>query len=399
MMKCIQDLIALKAEGDYWDFKEEWYSKKIDMLHDIICMANNLVNRETYIIIGVNDLGEVVGVSQANRKNQQNVIDFLKDKKFAGEIRPEVYVHTIFIQDKEVDVLVIANTTHTPYYLTEDYKDNGGVLYKANIYTRVGDTNTPKIATADINNVEWLWKKRFGIIQSIKERFLMLLDNPNDWHFENEYDGYNTAFPEFQIRISQAEFENKLYNLMPERILFIDADYYQSSVELLYNSTVVHQAVLHHYDGGKKIFPEYRYAHSGYVFQGNNVSAPCYVLNDFTGKLLKLWTDKTERDYALRGNPYLDGFEDVLAYRFLLFNDEKELISFNEYAKNNSFSDDDIANMKSDDNSYLSHLIGKINKYNKTFDTKSQIAEGYIIAMVCAKLLYDRWKEVLETLQ
>lgn len=49
-------LISLKQEGEYWDFKKEWYSKKSDLLHDIMCFANNLVNSDCYIIIGVDCL-------------------------------------------------------------------------------------------------------------------------------------------------------------------------------------------------------------------------------------------------------------------------------------------------------------------------------------------------------
>ena len=35
--KIIRELISLKQEGPYWDFKREWYSqdKKADLLHDI----------------------------------------------------------------------------------------------------------------------------------------------------------------------------------------------------------------------------------------------------------------------------------------------------------------------------------------------------------------------------
>jgi len=53
----ILDLILLKQEGSYWDFKREWYfqDKKADLLHDIICMANNLSNRDAYIIVGVDE--------------------------------------------------------------------------------------------------------------------------------------------------------------------------------------------------------------------------------------------------------------------------------------------------------------------------------------------------------
>ncbi len=48
----IEKLISLKQEGSYWDFKREWYSqdKKADLLHDIICMANNL-SIETPILL------------------------------------------------------------------------------------------------------------------------------------------------------------------------------------------------------------------------------------------------------------------------------------------------------------------------------------------------------------
>ena len=53
----IEELIMMHQEGSYWDFKREWYddSKDGDLLIDIICMANNLVDRDAYIIIGVNE--------------------------------------------------------------------------------------------------------------------------------------------------------------------------------------------------------------------------------------------------------------------------------------------------------------------------------------------------------
>ena len=44
-------LIDLHQEGSYWDLKKEWYGKDkdSDQLIDIICMANNLANRDAYI--------------------------------------------------------------------------------------------------------------------------------------------------------------------------------------------------------------------------------------------------------------------------------------------------------------------------------------------------------------
>lgn len=67
----ILELIERHAEGEYWDFKQQWHSNNADLLHDIICMANSLANRDCYIIIGVEDGSyNVLGVDDENRKNQ-----------------------------------------------------------------------------------------------------------------------------------------------------------------------------------------------------------------------------------------------------------------------------------------------------------------------------------------
>ncbi len=200
----ILDLIELKQEGPYWDFKKEWYShnKKADLLHDIICMANNLENKDSYIIIGVDEQDDYklnsVG-DDTNRKNTQMIVDFLKDKKFAGGIRPTVYVETITVEDKDIDVIVIKNSYNTPFYLIERYQN----IIANNIYTRVMDTNTPKDKSADIHHVEYLWKKRFRLISTPLERIKYYLEKADDWlDSPTNWDTvkkYNKYFPEFTI--------------------------------------------------------------------------------------------------------------------------------------------------------------------------------------------------------
>lgn len=120
-------LINLKQEGSYWYFKREWYSKekKQDLLHDIICMSNNLSNRDAYIIIGIDEENnfETVSVAEdSNRKNTQNIVDFLREKQFAGENRPIVSVETIVINENDIDVIVVHNSNNTPFYLMKDYE-------------------------------------------------------------------------------------------------------------------------------------------------------------------------------------------------------------------------------------------------------------------------------------
>lgn len=67
----IRSLINLGTEGAYWDFKQEWHSNNTDLLHDIICMANNLEDCDAYIIIGVTDSGVVCGVPETNRRSSK----------------------------------------------------------------------------------------------------------------------------------------------------------------------------------------------------------------------------------------------------------------------------------------------------------------------------------------
>lgn len=123
----IEELIMMHQEGPYWDFKQEWYddSKDGDLLIDIICMANNLVDRDAYIIIGVNEECDyaIQDVSQdANRRNTQMLTDFIRGKKFAGDFRPVVTVEQVHLDGGLVDVIVVHNSINTPYYLKEKYK-------------------------------------------------------------------------------------------------------------------------------------------------------------------------------------------------------------------------------------------------------------------------------------
>ena len=176
----IDELISLGQEGGYWDFKKQWYEKKSDLLHDIICMANNLENRDAYIIIGVDeetDYSFVDVVNDANRRNTQKIVDFLKDKKFVGGIRPVVHVEPLTFGENTIDVIVIENSHNTPFFLAEQFEG----IRANHIYTRVMDTNTPIDKSADINHVEYLWRKRFYIDEPPLTKFTHYLSIPSEW--------------------------------------------------------------------------------------------------------------------------------------------------------------------------------------------------------------------------
>lgn len=200
----IEKLIAANREDDWWDFKQCHHQNKADLLHDIICLANNRANRDAYLIFGVKDKTyNILGIeNDPNRRNQQGIVDFLRSKSFAGQIRPRVEVRTISINDHELDVFIVKNSTDVPYYLTKDYNDGQKKIRANYIYTRVQDNNTPIDTCADLNHVEYLWKKRFGLITTPLEQLKVLLKNPDDW-VEEESRYYHKLFPQFTIEIEK----------------------------------------------------------------------------------------------------------------------------------------------------------------------------------------------------
>ena len=284
----IWQLIASKREDDYWDFKENHHANTANLLHDIICMANNRVDRDAYIIYGIADKTyEVSGIeNDPNRRNQQNVIDQLKSKKFVSGIRPRIEMRTLGFYPHEVDVLIIKNSTDTPYFLTEDYRDSGRTVRAYHIYTRVGDTNTDIDKSADINNVEYLWKKRFLLTRSPFEQILKRLENKEEWR-KQEQTYFNIYNPEFTISIEDDDEdltpEFYSYAVMNESTLFriLNINYYGTR---LYSTQLV---VL---DSGRYptpvpewgflTFGEYK-SHPDYGFKYFIENQPDYKLNIF----------------------------------------------------------------------------------------------------------------------
>ena len=339
----IFELINLKQESEYWDFKRQWHENKADLLHDIICMANNLSDNDGYIIIGIdeeNDYSIRDVKLDKNRKNTQKIVDFLKDKKFVGDNRPTVYVQPIEWAEQFIDVIIIQNNMHTPYYLKEDFQ---GI--KANyIYTRIMDTNTSKNSNADLDKVEYLWKKRFGINKTVQERVTIYLKDKKNW-FQNEFGVIYYKFaPEFTIK---CEYDESRKGYEVYMLGQIDNTPYWEDIYLYYHSTLLHTVSAVALDGGRcfstapnrKFIKIDKKNYCYYYFIENSLE---YVLHEyyiFDTRIL------SEESWARQK------FFDVV----LLFNSEDELEKFNEYVLTQQ---DRFTPYKEDEVPYISDLLG-----------------------------------------
>ena len=224
LTKEIVALINRKQEGGYWDFKQQWHENKAELLHDIICLANNLENHDAYLIFGVEDKTcKIIGVSKdVNKRDTVDIVNLLRSISFVGDIRPMARVETITIKGKELDVLVVENSHSTPFRLGKYYSDsntndkgeqNTKTVWARSTYTRVQDTNTPINRIADPDKEEKLWRKRFHIDEPIYDKLLYYLSKPDDWikiglHGEDARDVYNYQYSiEYSIELVDNYYE------------------------------------------------------------------------------------------------------------------------------------------------------------------------------------------------
>lgn len=198
-------------EGAFWDFKKIWPSSNVDLVHDIVCMANNLESSTSYIIIGIDEENNYatfdVKENSDHRKNTQQLCNLLWKFPWAYAM-PSVEVKEVYFGDGYIDVIVIQRKAEAaPYFFTKEIERKGKKIHAGAIYTRIKDSNTPVDETASPHDTEMLWKMRFGLDLTPLEKFPILLSQHEMWQEtlpHPDYDQeafsetfYHKQFPEY----------------------------------------------------------------------------------------------------------------------------------------------------------------------------------------------------------
>ncbi len=208
----VREFFYQETEGEYWDFKEKPYfyegqskeeknKKKNDLLHDIICMANNLSNRDAYIIMGIQDKPvKITGVKKfSNKWTQENYQDFLQNLTWAGDMIPTVEFRTI--NNGNLDVLIIKKSNRVPFYVTKKYSK----VRENRIYVRRGSKNTAIDSQAEIGDIEKLFEFRFGLTPFPKQRVINYITDHDHWiEMKGNYETrswYYEKFPEYTMEL------------------------------------------------------------------------------------------------------------------------------------------------------------------------------------------------------
>jgi hypothetical protein len=267
----VRELFYLGVEGEYWDFKEKPYffegqskeeknKKKNDLLHDIICMANNLSNRDAYIIMGIQDKPvKITGVKQFSKKwTQENYQDFLQNLTWAGDMIPTVEFRTI--NNGDLDVLIIKKSNRVPFYITKKYSK----VRENRIYVRKGSKNTAIDSQAEISDIEKLFEYRFGLTPFPKERVINYITDHDHWiEMKGNYETrswYYEKFPEYTMELVDDPQNDELKAPVYALIQFNARTTWQI-LRLKYHQTILLEFSSHYIDEyrGISVQPKYNF--------------------------------------------------------------------------------------------------------------------------------------------
>lgn len=364
----VERLRKLGREGGYWDFKKEYPDNKAELLLDIICMANNQADRDAYLIYGVHNYTlDIVGVeNDKNRLKLHQLSQFLYGKHFAVYV-PEIDLQTIKFGKHEVDILVVYNTNHTPYYLENDYTDKEKTVLHGVVYSRLNDRKAGTSEATPYSCIEHLWKKRFGIDMSIMQRLHMRLEEYDRWKFDwgNKKYAYHVDFPEFRIEIED-EFRQ---GWVPAAAFYTHPVFHYANMNIYYHNTIIYETDIWSFDEYKRYVP----AAKDYAIKfRHDYWYTYYNLSEIEGKLLKIFTSG-KCNISSREPNY---------NQILIFNDEQDRQEFNSYLSNH-FED------------YSDESIMEEYKYKIEEENKSNFGGGIYSAFQVAKTakIYGKWCE------
>jgi hypothetical protein len=329
-------------EEQFFDYKEEWHKNKADLSRDILCLSNAAYQGDRYLIFGVSDNGEKIGVknTDSNRRKDHNFYNWFHLLPLNNPLTIQLYI----IEDKEnnleFDIIQISDSNHKPFFLLEDYQDSKTVVRAGVVYTRNGNTNTPHNGSAHESDIEKMWRNRFGIDLSVLERFKLLLQEKGGWDIRWDASGsyHHKVFPEFQIRENFEDINNYVCHKDEWARGCIGYHYDESSngtseKGLYYHQTAIARVLLCHFDGSKKtiVAPQYEPMGSGRFY--------FYYENDIGHSYQTFLNNKYNKDDSRgirRPHPSLNReYFDIP-----IFKNENDLLQFKQYValKNASYS-------------------------------------------------------------
>lgn len=330
-------------ENDHWDFKEKWHEDNGELLRDIINFVNTPHHDDCYIILGVNDKnGEIVGIDKdPNRRNKQQLQDYLRRQPFAQNCYPLTNVETFKLSGHYIDVITIKNSNNVPIYLNRRVNRKGKPMQPGLIYSRINDSNTPVDESTSDNQLELLWAKRFHLDVSIYDRYKVILMHPEDWEqiiTEDNHESYiYLRDPNFAIKVDgplenkNSHFESFMMSEFNIRVEWFIIKLFYGNNEIYYNYDIPIDD-----SSAEIIIPDHHFINVNSVFNG--ISYHCYIKDELPYILTNFINDVRNVSYAgywwnhvTADNVFYETKKEKAYYEKLVF-DNYEKVKSSEFA-------------------------------------------------------------------
>jgi len=250
-----------QPESDYLDFKKQWHDDTAELILDILCLANSDTKSDRYLVIGFDEKTKEFGDISINRKNKDDFHNILSTAGFNRV--PNIQLETANLSGNEIDIIIINRSNYRPYFLLKDKskknkkEENGQkspkkekIVRAGVIYTRNGSVNTPINESASENQIADMWRERFGLTLSQKERLNLYVKDYQNWKYtSNSNDNYINIwhyepFPEFTIEYYSPE-NMRDYSDPPERTNYRFAhsigNSYETKIRYKYHTTILNE--------------------------------------------------------------------------------------------------------------------------------------------------------------
>ena len=231
------------------------------------------------------------------------------------------------------------------------------------------DNNTPVDKTADIRDVEYLWKKRFGLSRPPIERFQALLADKQEWDVNEEDIRYYKYAPEYTI-VEERDEDRNGYEFYLFNQTNNNPHWY--NVKLYYHSTLLYTVDSVSLDGGR-CFTSTAQTEFLNLKMHDDVSYKSFIKGTLRYAVHNFYitSDGEDSEETYARNRYLECV--------LIFESQEEKESFNRFAreKYNTYRNDNIERIQK----LLPHF-GEIKGYNM-----SVFKRQYEAALILKELL------------
>lgn len=236
-----------------------------------------------------------------------------------------------------------------------------------NLYTCWRYKYPPRISIADINQIEYLWKKHFLLTESPIKRIFELLKDKQNWeerYINNQTIYYYTFNPEYTMNI-----EDDNDRMHPEFYSMVMTNNNQSysNLYIKYFGTVIYECQLTYLDGGRLLIPTPEWSFIRELKRENYQGGYKYfVKNSNKSKLLNFFYDNQNSEEKFAKS----NFDEIILY----FDSDTQKNNFELYIKENR----DIINNEVDEEiQSMNHIICSTEL--ETIYMKTHIAFGKIL--------------------